>query len=187
MQVFPVWLLLAVAPISLASAFVPLSRFANPGPLLTKRVTPSFSTTEDVTVTEDIASIHSSSEDEILTDRQLKLAFKVLEKLRGTGVKEIHDSVVKESDADAHEFFGTQSIVEEMDAPGQDVTPEALAEVAPALEVEENDAPTKNAIIDLLHKVVKLLIQSRIADAVPELSYDTYPRHDEVRKTSSSR
>jgi hypothetical protein len=121
-----------------------------------------------------------------MTALQLKLAFEVLEKLRGTGVKEIHDSVVKESDADAHELVGAQTIVEEIDAPGQDVTREALAEVAPALEAKEKDAP-KNAIIDLLYKVVKVLHESRISDAEDEISYATYATHDEVSKTSSSR
>jgi hypothetical protein len=180
MKAFAVWLSVAVAPISLASAFVPSSRFANPGPLLTKRVTPFYSTTEDVT------SILSGSEDDTISVPDLKLVLKILENLQGTGVKQIHDYVVEDSDADADDFVGTQTIVEELDAPGQVVSPEALAEVAPALEAEEKDGH-KNAIIDRLYKVLKVLPESRIADFGEELSYDTYPRHDEVRKTSSSR
>jgi hypothetical protein len=187
MKAFVVGLSVVVAPISLASAFVPSSHFANPGPLLTKRVTHFYSTTEDDTsVTEGVASIFSGSEDDTMSVPELKLVFKILEKLQGVGVKEIHDYVVKDSDADADDFVGTQSIVEELDAPGQVVTPEALAEVAPALEAEEKDG-TKNPIIDLLYKVIKVLLESRIADFEDELSYDTYPRHDEVSKTSSSR
>jgi hypothetical protein len=189
MKAFAVWLsvAVAVAPISLASAFVPSSRFANPGPLLTKRVTPFYSTTEDVTsVTEGVASLLSGSEDDTISVPDLKLAFNILEKLQGTKVKEIHDHVVEDSDADADDFVGTQTIVEELDAPGQVVSPEALSEVAPALEAEEKDGP-KNTIIDLLYKVIKVLLESEIADFEDELSYDTYPRHDEVRKTSSSR
>jgi hypothetical protein len=179
MKAFGIWLSVAVAPISLASAFVPSSRFVNPGPLLTKLVTHFYSTTEDV------SSFFSGSEDDTISVPELKLVLKVLEKLQGTGVKEIHDHVVEDSDADADKFVGTQSIVEELDAPGQVVTPEALAEVAPALEAEEKDGP-KNPIIDLLYKVIKVPLESRIADFKDELSYDTYPRHDEVSKTSSS-
>jgi hypothetical protein len=188
MKAFAVWLSVAVAPISLASAFVPSGRFANPGPLLTKRVTPFYSTTEKVTdaVTDAIASIHHGSEDDPMSDFELKLVLKTLEKLKGSGVKEIHDSVVKESDADAHEFVGTQAIVEGIDAPGQVATPEALAEVAPALEADEKD-DHKNFLIDLLYKLVKVLIGARLAGMEESLPYDTYPRHKEVSKTSTSR
>jgi hypothetical protein len=157
MKAFAVWLSVAVAPISLAAAFVPSSRFANPGPLLvTKRVTPFFGTS----ITEDIASMLSGSEDDPLTDSQLKFVFKVLEKLRGTGVqKDIHDYVVAESDADADDSVGTETIVGELDAPGQVVTPEALAKIAPAFEAGEKE-DDKNYIIELLYKVVKKLLES---------------------------
>jgi hypothetical protein len=180
MKAFALWLSVAVAPISLASAFAPSSRFANPGPLLTKRGTPFFS------ITEDVASLNTGSEDDTVTDSDLKLISKVLEKLRGTGVKEIHDHVVEDSDADAHEFDGTQSIVEELDAPGQDVTPEALAEVAPALDAKNQAAP-ENAVINTVHKVIKILAEAKFADWEDELSYGEYPAHKEVSKTSSSR
>jgi hypothetical protein len=189
MKAFAVWLSVTVAPISLASAFVPrTSRFTSPGPLLTKRVTPFYSVIEDATtaVTDVVASIHSGSEEDPMSDTELKLVFKVLGKLKGAGVKEIHDSVVKESDTDAHELVGTQAIVEELDAPAGILTPEQLAEVAPALEAKEKGAH-KNSIIDLLYNVVELLIKSRIADKKEVLAYDTYPRHKEVSKTSSSR
>jgi hypothetical protein len=191
MKAFAVWLLsVAVAPISLAAAFVPNSRFANPGPLLTKRVTPFFSTTEDVTsVTEGVASLLSGSEDDPVSDSELKLVRNVLQKLRGTGAqKEIHDSVVTESDADADDSVGTETIVGELDAPGKVVTSDDLANVAPALEDKEDD---KNTIVELLYTVVDKLIQSRIGDIEAKkgkkMAYATYARHKEVSKTSSSR
>jgi hypothetical protein len=188
MKAFAVWMSVAAALISLASAFVPSSRFAsNPGHLLTKRLTHFYSTAEDDTsVTERVASIFSGSEDDTMSLPELKLVFKTLEKLRGSRVKEIYDYVVEDSDADADEFVGTQSIVEELDAPGQVVTPEALAELAPALEAEEKDGP-ENSIIDLLYNVIKVALESTIGDFEDAMSYDTYPRHAEVSKTSSSR
>jgi hypothetical protein len=186
MKAFAVWLSVPVALISLTSAFVPSSPFANPGPFLTKRMTHFYSTTEDDdSVIERVASIFSGSEDDTMSVPELKLVFNTLEKLRGSRVKEIHDYVVEDSDADADEFVGTQTIVEELDAPGQVVTPEALAEVAPALEASEKNTP-QNSIIDLLYNVIKVLLESRIGDFEDEMSYDTYPRHAEVSKTSSS-
>jgi hypothetical protein len=101
---FAVWLSVAVAPISLTSSFVPSSRFANPGPLLTKRVTPFFSTPEN----------------------------------------------------------------------------------APTPEAKKKDSPGK-PLISVLLQVAGVLVKSRFNDLNDALPYDTYGRHGEVSKTSSSR